>query len=139
MADLPEALPEDLFTELTDRQRRVVPVVLAAPTISAGLDAAEVSKSTWYRWRRDPTFRDVLVHLHNESIRESLSDLSGGCRYAVRGLLGLMTSANEHIKLQACRDVVNLTLKAHELLSLDDRLERLERALAPLSAAAQVH
>ena len=128
----PEPLPADLFPELTDRQRAAIPVVLAGPTVGAGLAAAEVSRSTWYRWGQTAAVRQVVLHLQRESLRESLGDLHGGTRYAVTGLLGVMTSKNENVKLQACRDVLSFAMRGAELLDLEDRMSGLEAALQPL-------
>ena len=138
MSAPPEALPADLFPELTERQRAALPVVLAGPTVAAGLTAAEISRSTWYRWGRDPAVQQVVTHLQRESLRESLGDLHGGTRYAVAGLLGLMTSKNENVKLQACRDVLSFAMRGAELLDLQDRMAGLEAALGPLLEEARL-
>jgi hypothetical protein len=133
-----EPLDAELFAELTDRQRAALPIVLAAPTLKGGLDAAEVARSTWHRWLADPRFRAAWQRLQREVFTEALADLKAGSRFAVTGLLGLMGSKNEQVRLQACREVLALGLKGAEVGELTDRLEKLEAALGPLLEAADL-
>ena len=138
MAPVPEALPADLFPELSDRQRATIPLVLAGPTVAAGLSAAELPRSTWYRWCQDLPVQQVISHFQRQAMRESLGDLQAGMRFAVSALLGLMTSANEQIKLQACRDILTFGLRGAELLDLTQRMDALEVALQPLIEQAHL-
>lgn len=133
-----EPLDHDLFPELSERQRCAIPVVLAAPTLKAGLEVAEVSRSTWHRWQGDARFKSAWVRLQREVFTEAIADVKSGSRFAVTGLLGLMASKNEHIRLQACREVLALGLKSAELGDLADRLARLEQALGPLIESADL-
>jgi len=134
----PDALDAERYPQLSDRQRHALPIILGAPTVSAGLDKAEVPRSTWYRWKADMVFQRAYRDLIHQAVLEALNDLKGAARYAVTGLMGLMTSKNEHIRLQACREVLNGAFKAIELGDLAERIERLEQALAPLIEQADV-
>jgi len=113
-------------------------VVLASPTVSAGLEAASVGRTTWYRWKQDTGFRSALTHLQREILRESLGDLQGAARFATKVLLGLLTSSNEHVRMQAALHVMNLGLRGVELLNLDERMAELEAVLGPLIEAAEL-
>jgi hypothetical protein len=128
----PESLDELVWKDLSERQRNALPVVLSGATLKSGLETAEVSTSTWYRWRSEPGFEKAFRFYQRMLVQEALTDLKGGVRYAVAGLMGLMTSKNEHIRLQACRDVLANAIRALEVGELGERVEGLEMMLKPL-------
>ena len=132
MTESVEPLDPSLFPELSDRQRQAVPIVLAGPTVAAGLSAAEVPRSTWYRWRQEAAFTGVLFRLQREAMRESIGNLQTGTRFAVTCLLGLLTSKSEQVRLQASREVLSFAMRGAELLEVSERLDVLEAALGPL-------
>lgn len=133
-----EPLDLELFPELSERQRVAIPIVLAAPTLKGGLEAAEVPRSTWHRWLEDERVQNAWRRLQRDGFSEAIGDLKGGARYAVTGLLGLMASKNEHIRLQACKEVLGQGLKAMEVGELEERMAKLEAALGPLIEAADL-
>lgn len=128
----PEPLDPVAWRDLSERQRAALPVVLSAATLKGGLEAAEVSQSTWYRWRSEAPFEKAYRHCQRVLVQEALNDLKGAVRYAVTGLMGLMASKNEHIRLQACRDVLGNAIRAIEVGELAERLEALEAVVRPL-------
>lgn len=36
------------YPDLSERQLEALPIIFAAPTLKAGLEAADIPKSTWY-------------------------------------------------------------------------------------------
>jgi len=135
--DKTEPLEPAIWPDLSDRQRTALPIVLGCATLGTGLEKAEVSQTTWYRWRRTKPFEKAYRHCQRVLVQEALNDLKGAVRYAVTGLMGLMTSKNEHIRLQACRDVLGHAIRAMEVGELAERIESLELMLVPLLDEAE--
>jgi hypothetical protein len=50
----------DDVNTLTDRQRRVIPFLLASPSIEEACRRARINKTTVYEWLKDETFRGEL-------------------------------------------------------------------------------
>ena len=50
---------------LTDRQRRVIPHLLASPSMEEACRRARINKTTVYEWLRDDTFRQELKRQRN--------------------------------------------------------------------------
>ena len=120
------------FPGLTDRQAEAVLLVLQAATLKAGMEAAGLHRTTWYRWMKEPAFRKAFDAARKEAREEAHGDLRHGVRYAVTSLLGLLASKNENVRLQACRTVLELSQRSVEVDELGERLERIEQALTGL-------
>ncbi len=119
---------------LTERQTQAIPVVLGSATLRAGLEAANLHRSTWYRWLSEPPFRTAVDTARREASDEALTDLRAGIRFAVTSLLGLVASKNEAVRLSACRTVLELAQRGVEAEELAGRLARIEAALIPTEA-----
>lgn len=134
----PDPLAVELFPALSERQRCVLPIVLGAPTVKAGLEAAELSRTSWYRWLADPRVAEAWRRLQREAFNEAVGEIRAGARYAASGLLSLLASKNESIRLAACREVLSVAMKAEEVAALEDRILRIEAALGPLVEKAEL-
>lgn len=132
----PAVLSPDRHPSLSDRQRAALPIVAGAPTIRAGIEAAGIPSATWYRWCEDDAFRVAFRELQQAQVEESLSDAKRGLRFAVSGLLGLVASKDERVRLGACRALADLGLKAIEVCDQEERLVAIERALGPFLETA---
>jgi len=112
---------------LTDRQRRAIPIILAARTIEEGCLSAKITTQTWYSWLKAPVFKAEVDRQRDVVIAETLDRLKAAICKAVERLALLMDSTSESIQLRACGQVIDYFLKAREIESIERRLTELER------------
>ena len=60
---------------LSDRQRRVIPHLLAAPSTEEACRRARINKTTVYGWLQDETFRQELKQQRDAVIERALDSL----------------------------------------------------------------
>ena len=115
--------------QLSDKQLRVIPHLLAAPSIEEGCKSAKVGKATVYEWLKNETFRDELRRHREEIVTGALENLKGNIMRATEVLVGLLESENESIRHRVSKDVVEFVLRSIESENLEKRIENLERKL----------
>lgn len=114
---------------LTSRQLRVIPHLLAAPSIEEGCRDARVNKTTVYAWLKEEAFREELGKRREQVIRESLDTLKANIAKATETLVKLLASEKEGIQARAAEDIIEFTQKAIELEALEKRIEALEERI----------
>lgn len=114
---------------LTARQKRVLPLVLAARSIEQGCRMAGIAKQTWYNWMRDEEFENEVYRRREVVISEALDRLKTAVSTAVEGLTGLVDSEEKIIRLRACGQVLHYFMKTREIEEIERRLSALERAV----------
>jgi hypothetical protein len=111
---------------LTARQKRALPIVFAARTLTQGCKEAGIGRTTWWTWQKGSTaFRQALRALEDSAIKEAHARLRAGALQAQETLAKLLDSANEGIRLQAATMILRLgkEVVSHDLL---ERIEALE-------------
>jgi len=119
--------------QLSDKQLRVIPHLLAAPSIEEGCKSAKVGKATVYEWLKNEAFRDELRRHREEIVQAALEGLKSNVSKATEALVGLLESENESIRHRAARDVIEFVVKTTENESLEERIEALEERLKELN------
>ena len=115
--------------KLTARQRRAIPLVLAAKNIEEGCRAAKITSVTWYAWLKNEAFQAVVDQQREAVIAEALDRLKAAASEAVEGLTGLMSADEKNIRLRACERVLDFLMKSKELEDIEQRLSELEKTL----------
>lgn len=116
-------------SELTSRQVRAIPYLVAAPSIEAGCREAKISKATLYSWLREEAFKLELKRQRDEVIRGALENLKASTAKATATLVKLLDSDKESIQVRAAEDTIQFTQKAIELETLEQRIEELEKRI----------
>jgi len=114
---------------LTTKQARVIPYLLAAPSIEEGCRRAKVSKVTVYGWLKEDVFRQELKCQRDELVRGALDSLKADVTRATETLVKLLTSKSEPIKARAAEDIIEFAQKAIEHEELEKRVQALEERL----------
>ncbi len=114
---------------MSDKQRRVIPHLLAAPSIEEGCKRAKVGKATLYEWLKNETFKDEIRRQRQEIVTGALETLKANVSKATEVIVGLLESENESIRHRAARDVIEFVVKTTENESLEARIEALEERL----------
>jgi len=115
-----------VIEKLSDKQLRVIPHLLAAPSIEEGCKQAKVGKATVYEWLKNETFRGEIRRQRQEVVTGALETLKANVGKATETLVGLLDSENEGIKHRAAKDVIDFAVKGMELENLERRIEALE-------------
>lgn len=126
MAELQELTKENL----TGKQRKVIALVLAAPSITEGCRRASISREMFYRWRAVPAFQEEFKRQRDESIEEALHTLKASLAEATSTLIALLKadgSMGEGTRLKAALAVLDSVFKVRELEEIEARLTVLER------------
>ena len=115
--------------KLTVKQARVIPYLLAAPSVEQGCKRARVSKAAVYGWLKEDTFRLELKRQRDAVIERALDSLKANISKATETLVKLLDSDKEAIQARAAEDIVEFTQKAIENEELEKRIAALEERL----------
>lgn len=116
---------------LTERQRRALAALLAAPTAKEAAKIANVGERTLKRWRTLPAFqrayREAQSELLESAVCQSRQHLTG----ALSALADITADANAPpaARVSAARASVELSLKLGEQTDILARLDSLEKSL----------
>ena len=111
---------------LMDRQRRVIPHLLASPSTEEACRRARINKSTVYEWLRDETFRQELRRQRDAVIERALDSLKANIVKATETLVKHPDSTRENISIRAAEGIIEFAQKALEHEELEKRIEALE-------------
>lgn len=116
---------------LSEKQERAILAVLDSRSIEEACRKAGISRTLYYEWLKDdPRFAEALRSRRDAAGAEALERLHRGLSIAVDVLVDLLASKNEWVRRVAANDVISRFLKAKELGDLEERLGRLESAMA---------
>lgn len=127
-------MTEQKLTEkkLTGKQRKVIALVLAAPSISEGCRKAGISREMFYRWRAVPLFQEEWTRQQNEAIDGAIHTLKASLADAVTTLTALLKAnggMGEGTRLKASLAVLDSVFKVREIEEIEGRLSILEKEL----------
>jgi transposase-like protein len=122
---------------VTPRQRKAIESLLTQADVKAAAQAANVSRTTIYRWLRQDHFKQALA----EAERQALESLSRALvrlgEKATATLENAMAgAASDSVKVRAANVVLSRLLQVRELITLEDRVSELEIALQQLRGEA---
>ena len=124
--------PTEEKLTLSAKQKKAIPIILQASSISGGCLKAGISRDTFYVWLQIPTFKDEFIRQRTVVIDEALHSLKASLNEAVDTLKGLLYAdgaKGEGTRLKASIAIMENVLKAIELDDLEKRNEELERSL----------
>jgi len=114
---------------LSGRQLRVIPYLLAAPSIEEGCKRARVSKGAVYEWLKDDTFKNELRRQRGQLTTIALDTLKAGIAKATVTLVNHLDSEHESISIRAAESIIEFAQKALEHENLEKRIEALEERI----------
>jgi len=121
---------EQNLTNLSRKQLKAIPVIISSKTITEGVKQAGISKTIFYEWIKNDTFKNEFISRQNDIIETALKELKGLSSEAVEKLGTLLReSVNENIKLKAIALIIEHTIKMKEIENIEERLRELERRL----------
>lgn len=114
-------------SKLSRRQKRAIPLIVAAPTIMEGCKAAGIAPKTYYQWMKNPLFQEEFSLAQSKVIEEAMGVLRGNIGGAVVVLVDLLKTDNEVLRRLVANDIVTHTIKMRELQDIEGRLASIER------------
>ena len=119
---------------LTPRQRTVLPIMAAVPTIAKAARISGVTERTLYRWMEDETFRDELARVRREFAELARQALQGLMLQSVSVLADSMDDPDKSLRFRAARSALAFALQSSEIDKLKEEIRDLSEAL-PVWAA----
>lgn len=102
-------------TNLTAKQLKAIPVILATKTHAEAIRQLRIAKSTFYSWLKDEAFKDELQATRDLILSEAYSRLKSATSLAVDILIQLLKSEAEHIKLRTATEILNFADKVDRI------------------------
>ena len=90
---------------------------------------AGVGERTIRSWLKNQLFVRRVARLRAEAVAAGVNRLADGMSRATGVLMELLNSEDDRVKLTAAKSVIELGLKAREVLELDARIDQLEEQL----------
>lgn len=119
---------EEIDDPLTQKQRLALPVLLAAPSVTAAAQQLGISRRTLCRWLTDKVFRAELRATEAELTDHGTRRLIGLQSKAIDALESVIDSADSPaLKLRAAQLVLDYQMKLQEHRDILTRLDDLER------------
>ena len=118
------------ISRLTPRQQAVLPVVAISPSIAQAARQSGVSERTLRRWLDDPSFREQLSHLHQESYDLARKQLQALVPHCISVLAAeAIENPDPALRIRAARWLMSYAVKLGEMDRLADDLKDLRGAL----------
>lgn len=112
---------------LTDKQKKTIPLVLGAKTIREGIEKARISPTTFYEWMKSPDFKGEFERQRKIIVEAALHDLKTSAGEAVAVLRKLLGARQEGIRLRTALGMLEHISKFIQLEELEQRITELER------------
>jgi hypothetical protein len=118
---------------LTTRQQEALPHLVSAPNYVEGCRRAGITRTTFYKWLRNPSFEAELTKRKDAIVTEALDILKAHIGKAVDALVELLENTkNEGLRRQTANDIISYVLKLKELKDIEGRLDAIEKTLSEL-------
>ncbi len=115
--------------ELTTKQAKAIPVILAAKTYEDGCKDAKVSKSTFYAWMQDEAFKVEFERQRKELTDLAFETLCQNVGQAVSVLVCLLEDEDKRVRRLSAKDVLSYVCQFREQNDILRRLEAIEQQL----------
>jgi hypothetical protein len=114
---------------LSRKQMKVIPVIIAAKSVTEGVKQAGISKTLFYNWLKQESFKNEFISRQNDIIDAAFLEIKGLASLAVAKLGSLLESEKDTVRLKATTAVLEHISKMIEAEELTKRIEKLERRL----------
>ena len=116
-------------TELTTKQAKTIPILLAAKTYEKGCKSARISKTTFYKWMQDEGFAAEFDRQRNKIAEAAFGMITQNIGKAASALVELLDTGDDRVKRLTANDIIGHFLKHKELKDLEERIQQIEERL----------
>ena len=122
--------------ELNAKQLRAIDALLREPKTEAAAKATGVSVTTLWRWLNEPVFSTAYRAARGKVLENTLAALQSASGDAVATLRKVLADefAKPGEKVSAARAILEFSLKAREVMEVEQRLTDLEKRLTAQDA-----
>lgn len=114
---------------LTPRQIKALPYFAACLSVERASKEANISKDTFYKWIKEPSFKAELERLRNAIVDDAINQLKISTTKASETLASLLEREDyPAIQRAAANDILSHVMKFMELKEIEVRLTALEVA-----------
>ena len=114
---------------LTDRQLKAIPIIVTSPTYTQACEKAQLNRTTFYEWLKNPEFKAELDRQREEIASEAFGVLSQSLTKAVETLVGLLDNADDRLKRLTAKDIIDFIIRHKENEELEQRIAEIEQKL----------
>jgi hypothetical protein len=114
---------------LTPKQLGLLAALTCDADIQAACAAAKVSRTTAYRWMKEPAFLNELARQRDAAFSAALDSVKTQAARAVSELTGLLGAKDDRLRRLVCNDLLAHAMKVRELEDFEKRLTVLEKAM----------
>ncbi len=120
------ATPEDF---LKGKKLKSIEALLASDTVDEACKIVGVTRSTMYRYLKDPVFDKALKKAKRQLVNRAILRLQQTCGDATRALAEICRDKNAptSARVSAAREILGSSLKAIELEEIEERIKALEK------------
>ncbi len=115
--------------KLSRKKLKALPLILSGRSILDGCEKAGISKSTFYLWMQDITFREEFKKQRKVIIESGLHNLKISIDKAVDVLIGLLDAQSEGVRLRTAQSILEHINKFLETEHLEERITKIEEKL----------
>lgn len=115
--------------KLTRSRERAIAALLSERSAKAAAEKAGVSETTLYRWLRHPDFQVPYRQARRNVVEHALAGLQDATGSAVGALRRNMSCGRPASEIAAARIVLELSIRAVEVIDFDERLSFIEARL----------
>lgn len=120
---------ERLSQQITEKQKRAIPFLVAGKDIESGCKSAGITTTCFYTWMKDNVFAKALQDARNDFVNDAMQTLKSHVSRAVGELAKLLDSKNEEVRRKTANNIIELSLRWQEANEFEDRLEHIERLI----------
>ena len=124
-------------SKLSPKKEKVLLALLSCGSIGESAKQSGMSERSIYRLLRDPQFQGHYQAAKQDIMKGTLARLQHASQAATKTLCQVMEDieAPAHSRVAAARTVLEMALRATEMETIGDRIERLESRLCHLQGA----
>ena len=129
---------KDLFAQLSENQRSVIPHVLECVTIEKTAARTGLPESMLRDWFRQPSFRREMDNYRRDLARSIMFKLEKGACKAIDRLLELMDDDIKQIALKASDSLLVHLMTYKQMYGLHETIDELESSINKANKAKEI-
>ncbi len=116
-------------SKLTPKQRKALPIILAADTLTAGLKEVGISWQCYYNWLEKPEFAEKLKLERERLVKGAYGQLQQAHSLAAEAIIKLLKDKDARLRIRAAESVLDRFMHYVETEELENRLSAIEAKL----------
>ena len=118
-------------TILKGKKLKAIEALIASDTIEKACRVVGITRSTMYRYQKDPLFGKELKAAKKQLVNRAIMRLQQTCGDATRALAEICRNkkAPPSSRVSAAREILTQAMKAFEIEEFESRIEKIEEKI----------